>query len=211
MNDGLINMVRNIHAVGRNYAAHIEELGNERPAEPVVFSKVPACLTSANLLHFPMSMAPVHYELELVLRIGRHYECGAKPKSFKVSHMALGLDFTARDCQTRQKEKGLPWHPAKNFRDACFLGPLTTDFHLTEPFLFQLYVNGNLAQDGDSGKMIYDFHTILTYLNTTMPLMEGDLIYTGTPAGVGPVNEGDRLRLVCDALQTDLEILASFV
>lgn len=210
MSELFIHTVRNIHAVGRNYVKHIQELGNDMPDEPVVFSKSPATLTNAVKLCFPPAMNPVHFELELVLRLGESADAGSGKGLELVSHMALGIDFTARDRQSHFKEKKLPWHLAKNFRDGCWLGPLTTQFKIHEPFSFQLYQNGTLRQDGDSRHMMYDFQKMITFINRTLPFMEGDLIYSGTPAGVGPVQEGDRLRLVCEALQTDLEIEITF-
>lgn len=198
-------MVPNIHAVGRNYVKHIEELQNEIPDEPVIFSKSPSCLTKASQLTFPVQAQPVHFELELVLRMGQDLDIGAFRDLGSVSHVGLGIDFTAREWQGRLKKKGLPWHMAKNFQNACWLGSLKAGSP-NSAYQFQLYQNDALQQDGDSTHMIYPFQKVLSWINRTIPLNEGDLIYTGTPAGVGPTIPGDKLRVVCQTLETDQEI-----
>ncbi len=210
MNDILLK-TRNIHAVGRNYAKHAEELGNRVPTEPVIFSKSVVTLTDADHLHFPARLTPIHFELELVLRIGSDVAPEAFQDSGCISHMALGIDFTARTYQSRLKEAGKPWHLAKSFRDSCFLGPLQTDFKVGEPFPFFLYQNGELRQAGRSEDMIFSFEQVLAFINSTLPLEEGDLIFTGTPAGVGPLSDGDHLRIHCPELQTDRELVVHFV
>ena len=210
MSNVTLSTVRNIHAVGRNYLKHIEELKNEVPAEPVLFSKMPAAMTDARCLSLPRRLAPIHFELELVLRIGVAVPVGALRDLSPVSHMALGVDFTARDLQTELKRAGLPWDRAKSFRDACFVGPFRSEFDLSQPFRFQLYQNERLRQDGNSALMIFDFLRLLTFINRTLPYQAGDLVFTGTPEGVGAVQSGDRLRLCCEALDTDLMLDIGF-
>ena len=210
MDESLLNSVRNIHAVGRNYLQHIRELENQVPEEPVLFSKSPSGLTCSNYLLFPDRLRPIHFELELVLRLGVAVPVGALLDLSPVSHIALGIDFTARGLQSKLKRAALPWHRAKNFRDACFVAPLRTGFDLGKPFHFRLYQNGELRQDGDSALMMFDFFRLLRFINGTLPFQEGDLVFTGTPAGVGPVQSGDLLRLCCDELETDLETNIGF-
>lgn len=198
-----LDQVRNIHGVGRNYVKHIEELGNATPSEPVLFSKSPCCLSQNSKVYLPSCLGDIHHELELVLRIGTAVAVGEWQDLSCVSHMALGIDFTARQKQLELKNMGLPWHLSKNFADACFLGPLSDVFDCAVPLLFSLEVNDETRQQGDSSHMIFPYSRLLAFINKTLPLMEGDLIYTGTPAGVGPVAEGDLLRLICPKLQTD--------
>ena len=203
---GLVEQTLNIYAVGRNYAAHIRELGNQKPAEPVLFGKSLSSLSLGPELTFPGHLGAIHHELELVLRIGGEVPIGSLQGLGCVSHMALGLDFTARELQDRLKAAGLPWHAAKSFQDACFLGPLRKVASLEGPFRFKLFVNDQLRQDGDSGHMIFGFEEILASINRSTALWSGDLVFTGTPAGVGPVADGDALRLVCEALDTDCRL-----
>ena len=206
----LLKTAKNIYAVGRNYAEHIEELGNTRPVEPVLFSKSISGLCSDLKILLPGLLEPVHFELELVLRLGRDLDLREFRSLDCISHMALGVDFTARQLQERLKNEGLPWFRAKNFHNACFLGPLREVFALEEPLHFQLFQNGIPRQEGDTRLMLFSFDRILRFLNQTVALREGDLIFTGTPSGVGPVADGDRLRLCCRALQTDVELQIAY-
>jgi len=201
---------RNIYAVGRNYAAHVRELGNPHPQEPVLFAKTLSSLTTAARVVLPRGLGPIHFELELALRIGERVPPGGFHDGRCISHLALALDFTARDLQSRLKTAGLPWHRAKCFRDSCFLGPLNGDFDLSENIRFELRQNGQTRQRGESNLMIYSFERLLGFINETAPLEVGDLILTGTPAGVGPVADGDVLRLICPALKTDATVDIAF-
>jgi 2-keto-4-pentenoate hydratase/2-oxohepta-3-ene-1,7-dioic acid hydratase in catechol pathway len=202
----LIEQVRNIHAVGRNYADHARELKNPVPEEPVIFAKSPACLTTSERLAFPPGIGPIHLELEVVMRLGEALPVDGFANLNCVSHLALGIDFTARELQNSLKKKGLPWHRAKNFADACWLGPLREGVP-AEPFSFSLTQNGAVRQSGFTADMIFGFAEILAFINKTMPLETGDLIFTGTPAGVGPVVPGDLPRLLCPALHTDITLV----
>ena len=200
-----ITSARNVHAVGRNYSEHALELGNPIPREPVLFAISPCSLTTAELLRFPRELGPVHFELEVVLRIGEDLDVGQVQGPGCISHMALGIDFTARDLQKDLKQRGLPWHRAKNFANAAWVGPLRSEIP-SAPFSFSLAQNGQVRQRGSTGQMIFPFPEILTYINRTMTLQEGDLIFTGTPSGVGPLAAGDQLHLVCGALATNLTL-----
>jgi 2-keto-4-pentenoate hydratase/2-oxohepta-3-ene-1,7-dioic acid hydratase in catechol pathway len=206
-----VHSVRNIHAVGRNYAKHIEELGNAVPEEPVLFAKSASCLTSAQHLAFPADLGSIHFELELVLQVGRAVPLGAFRDLDCIARMGLGIDFTARDLQAKLKAKGLPWHRAKSFQDACWLGPLSDQFDLQQSFQFELHQNGERRQIGDSTHMLNGFADLVAFINRGLPLEPGDLIFTGTPEGVGPVAEGDQLRVICARLATDREIRVGFV
>lgn len=196
----LLRDVRNIHAVGRNYVAHTRELGNAQPAQPVLFSKSPATLAHGDAVHLPAAVGTVHHELELVLRIGVDLPVGAFRDLSCISHVGLGIDFTARDRQTALKNAGLPWHLAKNFRDGCYLLGLTAGADPAAPRTFTLDVNGTRRQSGDSSLMVFSPAHVLAFLNATHPLAAGDLLFTGTPEGVGPVAHGDTLHLACPDL-----------
>ena len=210
MSNPWIAECRNVLAIGRNYVKHIEELNNEIPEVPVVFGKSVSSLTDASALMFPRGLAPIHFELEVVLRIGVDIEPGTFRGLDQVSHAGLGIDFTARERQSQLKAKGLPWQLAKSFQHAAYLGPLREQPDLTENIAFQLFQNEALRQHGETRLMMFDFVTLLGFINRTLPLRAGDLVYTGTPAGVGPVAEGDRLRLTCSQLNTDCRLTVGF-
>lgn len=187
-----------IICIGRNYSEHARELNNAVPAEPVFFMKPDTALLIRNRpFYYPAFTRDLHYECELVLRInklGRHI-------SEKFAHtyfdaIGIGIDFTARDLQQQAKEKGLPWEKAKAFD---FSAPISTFMPVSEfPDLknirFSLLKNSVKVQDGNSGDMIFDFHTLIAYVSRFVTLRTGDYIFTGTPAGVGPVAIGDKLE-----------------
>jgi 2-keto-4-pentenoate hydratase/2-oxohepta-3-ene-1,7-dioic acid hydratase in catechol pathway len=184
-----------IFCIGRNYVAHAHELGNEVPTSPVIFMKPStAVLAEGKNFTIPSFTNDLHYEGELVLRVSKE---GKNLKSPNVldycDAITVGIDFTARDLQNKLKEKGLPWEKAKAFDDAAILGkwtPLTAAI-LASPIHFSLHKNGSMVQDGDSSLMIFPLATILESLTEYFTIYPGDLIYTGTPVGVGPTNKGD--------------------
>lgn len=187
-----------IFAVGRNYAEHIKELNNERPEEPVIFTKPDTALLRNNApFYFPEFSQDIHYEVELVLRIGKegkNIEEKFAEKYFDA--IGIGIDFTARDLQQKAKEKGLPWAIAKGFNGSA---PVSERFIPVAQFKdvrdinFSLSVNGSIRQQGNTGLMIFSFEHIISYLSRFFTLRTGDLIFTGTPKGVGPVQIGDTL------------------
>lgn len=194
-----MNEIRNIYCVGRNYRLHAEELGNAVPTSPFLFSKPTHALVEANgqLIELPGNKGEVHYETELVLHVARPYEPGMKIEE-AVDRMALGIDFTLRDLQSELKKKGHPWLKAKGFPNSAVL----TSFH---PFLgmiacqendFSLVKNGETVQQGNTRDMLFDMQTIVEFTAEHFGLGSGDIIYTGTPAGVGPVADGDKLELL---------------
>jgi acylpyruvate hydrolase len=187
-----------IICIGRNYAEHIEELKNERPSEPVIFMKPDTALLLKNRpFYLPNFDSQVHHEIELVVRInhlGKNISAQFAPRYY--SEIGLGVDFTARDLQDRLKHKGLPWEKAKAF-DAS--APLSEEFiPANELDLsnidFRLEVNGEVRQRGNSAMMLYPINELIEHISKFFTLKIGDLIYTGTPAGVGPVQIGDRLQ-----------------
>lgn len=187
-----------IICIGRNYADHIAELHNETPAAPVIFLKPETALVQRGQPFFyPNFSTDVHYELELVLRIsknGRHVDPAFAPTYFDA--IGLGLDFTARDLQNDLKKKGLPWELAKAFDGSAPISPVfkpVTDFPDLANINFRLDVNGETRQTGNSGLMLHPFAQIIGFVSRYITLKQGDLLFTGTPAGVGPVRVGDQL------------------
>jgi 2-keto-4-pentenoate hydratase/2-oxohepta-3-ene-1,7-dioic acid hydratase in catechol pathway len=187
-----------IICIGRNYVAHAKELNNDVPATPVFFMKPDSALVISNRPFFyPDFSNDVHHELELVIRIdrlGRSIEEKYAHKYF--SEIGLGVDFTARDLQAKQKEKGLPWEIAKGFD---YSAPISEFFPVKKyedihKLSFNLDINGKTVQDGNSSLMIFSYEKIISYVSRFMTLKTGDLIFTGTPAGVGPVAINDRLE-----------------
>jgi len=187
-----------IICIGRNYVAHAKELNNEVPAEPVFFMKPDSALVISNRPFFyPDFSSDVHHELEVVIRIdrlGRSIEEKYAHKYF--SEIGLGVDFTARDLQKKQKDKGLPWEIAKGFDYSAPISEFlpVSKFKDIHNMSFKLDLNGKTVQDGNTSLMIFSFEKIISYVSRFMTLKTGDLIYTGTPAGVGPVAINDRLE-----------------
>ena len=186
-----------IICIGRNYAAHIEELKNEKPGQPVVFLKPDTALIKGGAPFFyPDFSTNIHHEIELVLKIskeGKYIQPQFAHRYFE--EIGLGIDFTARDLQDQCKAKGLPWEIAKAFNGSAPIGEfkLVAELGDLKNIDFHLEINGELKQKGNTSLMLFDFATIISYVSQFFTLKKGDLIYTGTPAGVGPVQIGDQL------------------
>jgi fumarylpyruvate hydrolase len=193
-----MNTIRNIYCVGRNYRLHAEELGNEVPKSPLIFSKPTHALIQANgqEISLPVGQGKVHYEAELVIHISRPYEAGIQVEKI-VDQFALGIDLTLRDVQSRLKEKGHPWLLAKGFPNSAII----TEFRkfpgvaACQAVDFSLVQNGNRVQQGNIRDTVFDLQTLIDFCGIHLGLDKGDLLYTGTPAGVGEVNHGDHLQL----------------
>ncbi|HBN03721.1 MAG TPA: 2-hydroxyhepta-2,4-diene-1,7-dioate isomerase [Bacteroidetes bacterium] len=186
-----------IICIGRNYAAHAAELGNELAAEPVIFMKPDsAVFRQRDAFYIPDWTSDVHYELEVVVRInrlGKNIEAKFAPKYF--AEFTVGIDFTARDVQSALKAKGLPWEKAKAFDQSAVLGDFLSvdDFDLNN-LHFQLKKNGQVVQDGDTSLMLHNISQLIEHSSQYFTLKIGDLLFTGTPEGVGPVAPGDLLE-----------------
>jgi len=186
-----------IICIGRNYAAHAAELGNEVAAEPVIFMKPDsAVFRQRDAFYIPDWTNDVHYELEVVVRInrlGKNIEAKFAPKYF--AEFTVGIDFTARDVQSALKAKGLPWEKAKAFDQSAVLGDFLSvdDFDLSN-LHFQLKKNGELVQDGNTSLMLHNISKLIEHSSQYFTLKIGDLLFTGTPEGVGPVAPGDLLE-----------------
>ncbi|SHO60635.1 fumarylacetoacetate hydrolase family protein [Algoriphagus zhangzhouensis] len=187
-----------IICIGRNYAAHIEELKNETPGNPVVFLKPDtALLKNGAAFFYPDFSKNIHHEAELVLKISKEGKYIQKQFAHRYfEEIGLGIDFTARDLQDQCKAKGLPWEIAKAFNGSAPIGDFmpVSDFSDLKDIDFHLTINGETRQKGNTSLMLFDFGTIIEYVSQFFTLKKGDLIYTGTPAGVGPVQVGDHLE-----------------
>ncbi|MGO3804794.1 MAG: fumarylacetoacetate hydrolase family protein [Sphingobacterium sp.] len=187
-----------IIAVGRNYINHAKELNNPVPTEPVIFMKPDTAILKDNKdFYYPEFSDDVHYEVELVVRIcneGKHVAPKFAHKYYDA--IGLGIDFTARDVQTKLKERGLPWELAKSFDHSAVISPLLakTEFPNLNELEFSLKKNGETVQVGNTKNMIFDIQMLIVYISKYITLRKGDLIYTGTPEGVGPVSIGDILE-----------------
>jgi acylpyruvate hydrolase len=187
-----------IFAIGRNYAEHIQELNNERPDEPVIFTKPDTAILRNNApFYYPDFSHDIHHEVELVLRIskeGKNIQEKFASKYFDA--IGVGIDFTARDLQQKAKEKGLPWDIAKGFNGSAPVSDKfipAGEFRNLKDINFSLEVGGVLKQKGNTSLMLFSFEYIIAYLSRFFTLRTGDLIFSGTPKGVGPVKVGDVL------------------
>ena len=187
-----------IICVGRNYAAHAKELGNEIPTEPVIFMKPKSALLQSHTpFYYPEFTNELNYECELVLRVcknGKYIQ--ERHASNYYNAITTGIDFTARDIQNQLREKGLPWEKAKAFDNSAAIGKfidITPGFN-KKNINFSFYKNKELVQQGNSGNMIFSFDVIIEHISNYFSLNIGDLIFTGTPAGVGECVVGDELE-----------------
>jgi acylpyruvate hydrolase len=198
-------------AIGRNYAEHIEELKNEKPTEPVVFLKPDTAVLKNNAPFFhPDFSQNIHHEVELVLKVSKEGKYIQKEFAHRYfEEIGIGIDFTARDLQEKCKSKGLPWEIAKAFNGSAPIGgflPLA-QFSQLDDINFHLNINGESRQKGNTSMMLFDFADIIAYVSRFFTLKKGDLIFTGTPAGVSKINVGDRLEaFIEDQKLLDFEV-----
>lgn len=187
-----------IIAIGRNYAQHAKELNNPIPTVPVIFLKPDtALLKDDKPFYIPDFSTDIHFELEVVLKIckeGKHI--AEKFASNYYDEIGLGIDFTARDIQNKHKEKGLPWELAKAFDSSAPISKFLpkTDFEDLYEMDFELKVNEDIRQHGNTKDLLFSFEKIIAFVSEYITLKKGDLIFTGTPEGVGQVKKGDRLQ-----------------
>ena len=186
-----------IFCVGRNYSEHAKELGNDVPDEPVIFMKPKSALLQSHTpFYYPEFSNELHYEVELVLRISKNGKyINERHASKYYNGITVGIDFTARDIQQELKKKGLPWEKAKAWDNSAVVGTwkdITPDI-LRKPTKFSLLKNGEKVQEGITTDMIFKFDEIIAHISNYFSLNIGDLIYTGTPAGVGECVVGDIL------------------
>lgn len=185
-----------ILAIGRNYAEHIKELNNENPGEPVVFMKPDTALLENNEpFYYPDFSKDIHFEVEILLKIAK----GGKYIQEKFAHkyyneIGVGIDFTARDLQQKLKEKGLPWLLAKGFNGSAPVSEFVPkDQFDLQNLNFSLQLDGEVRQEGNTRMMLFKFDYLISYLSQFITLKKGDIIFTGTPKGVGAVQKGNIL------------------
>ncbi|MCW5520283.1 fumarylacetoacetate hydrolase family protein [Aureitalea sp. L0-47] len=194
-----------IICVGRNYAAHIEELDNEKPKDPVLFMKPDtSVLLKKQPFFIPEFSSDVHYEVEILVKIkkiGKHIDRKFAHKYY--DEIGLGIDFTARDLQSKLKEKGLPWEKAKGFDGAAVIGNFIpkTAFESVDNIDFHLEKNGETVQQGNTAIMLWKIDELIEYISKYFTLKIGDIIFTGTPSGVGKVNPDDVLTGFIDSTE----------
>ena len=183
---------------GRNYVEHINELNNQRPDEPVIFLKPDtAILPKDSPFYIPDFSNDIHYEVEILVKInkvGKYIDKKFASKYY--DEIGLGIDFTARDLQSKLKEKGLPWEKSKSFDGSAVIGNFISKkkFSSLENINFELRNNENVVQKGNTNQMIWKIDEIIEHVSQFFTLKTGDIIFTGTPAGVGKVNHNDRLE-----------------
>lgn len=186
-----------IICIGRNYTAHIAELKNERPEEPIIFIKPDSSiLPKKQDFYIPEFSNDIHYEVEVLVKIkkvGKHIS--TEFASSYYDEIGLGIDFTARDLQAKLKEKGLPWEKAKGFDGAAVIGEWLpkTLFENLNDLNFKLLKNDEVVQDGNTSLMLWKIDELIAYISTFFMLKKGDVIFTGTPAGVGKISPNDYL------------------
>jgi len=187
-----------IICIGRNYAKHIEELQNERPDEPVIFLKPDTALLPRDQdFYIPEFSNDIHHEIEIVVKInkvGKYIDAKFAHKYY--DELTVGIDFTARDLQQDLKAKGLPWEKAKAFDNSAAIGDFMSKkiFSSDESLTFELLKNKKTAQKGDSAMMLWQIDELIAHVSRFFTLKTGDLIFTGTPEGVAPVQTGDVLE-----------------
>jgi len=187
-----------IICVGRNYSAHAKELGNEVPEEPVIFMKPKSALLQSHTpFYYPEFTNELHYECELVLRVSKNGKyIQERHASNYYNAITTGIDFTARDIQNELKKKGLPWEKAKSFDNSAAVGKFIdiVPGYIKNTVNFSFYKNKELVQKANSSEMIYHFDYLVSHISNYFSLNIGDLIFTGTPAGVGECVSGDELE-----------------
>ena len=187
-----------IICVGRNYTDHIKELDNNKPKDPVLFLKPDSSIILNNKpFYIPDFSQNIHYELELIIkisRLGKHIQEKFSHKYY--DFIGLGIDFTARDLQSDLKNKGLPWEKSKAFDGSCFISKWInkSEFNDVNNLNFNLDINGKTVQKTNSKLMLWKIDELISYISKFFTLKIGDVIFTGTPAGVGKVSIGDNLE-----------------
>lgn len=184
--------------IGRNYVEHAKELGNEVPEEPVIFMKPASALLLNNMpFYYPSFTKDLHYECEIVLHISKNGKCISEESAPQYyDALSVGIDFTARDVQSELKKKGLPWEKAKAWDHSAVLGKWNNiSAHLDRKnMLFSMKKNGEIVQSGNTRDMIHSFDQIIAHVSNYFSLYVGDVIFTGTPKGVGACSVGDALE-----------------
>lgn len=194
-----------IFCIGRNYSDHASELGNDVPDKPIIFMKPYSSLATGSTIQYPRHGHQLHFEAELVIQIGQagQPENPDEADAF-VAGFGIGLDLTLRDVQTQLKNKGHPWEIAKAFDDSATVSNITAykqQCHRLDHLLFACLINNQLKQQGNTAEMIFSPHDLICYIAKIWSLEKGDLIYTGTPKGVGQLSKQDNITVSGDYIQ----------
>ena len=199
--------VRNIYAVGRNYIAHAKEMGSTVKNEPIFFQKSITSLQTGTKIIIPPDRN-IHHELEVVVLIGIPGEFINQNKAIDyVAGLALGLDLTDRDLQNSLKKQSLPWFLSKSFKGSAVVSEFKSDTYDMLGKEFWLKRNEVIVQRGKMEQMVFSIPKLIEYLSARMPLLKGDLIFTGTPKGVGPIEKGDNLELgIAQEILMEIEV-----
>ena len=197
--------VARVFCIGQNYLKHIKELSNPIPEKPVVFMRPLSCLVApGNDIHFPKHGKLLHYEVEVVVRIGKQGRNIKEEEALSyLDAVTLGVDLTLRDLQKEKQQKGLPWEEAKSFEQSSPLGeflPYDPASINLKDMNFRCKINGELRQNGNTNDMLFSFDRLLAELSKIWLLKPGDMIYTGTPSGVGPLKVGDVIEVENDQI-----------
>lgn len=197
--------VARVFCIGQNYLKHIKELSNPIPEKPVVFMRPLSCLVApGNNIHFPKHGKLLHYEVEVVVRIGKPGRNIKEEEALAyIDAVTLGVDLTLRDLQKEKMQKGLPWEEAKSFEQSAPLGeflPYDPASINLKDLNFRCKINGELRQNGNTNDMLFSFDRLLAELSKIWLLKPGDMIYTGTPSGVGPLKVGDVVEVENDQI-----------
>ncbi|WP_375684668.1 fumarylacetoacetate hydrolase family protein [Bartonella sp. AP1QHHD] len=189
-------MINDIYCVGYNYVEHVHELGNVVEDEPVIFSKPKSSLVLGNEIYLPDFSKEIHFETEIVLKISKDAFMIMEAEAEECyDAVAIGLDLTARDLQTKLKGKRLPWLLSKGFKGAAYVSDFINKEKINNPITFAMKLNSETRQVGNTKNMIFSFEKIISFLSHYIQLRRGDLIYTGTPQGVGKLSQFDRIEL----------------
>jgi 2-keto-4-pentenoate hydratase/2-oxohepta-3-ene-1,7-dioic acid hydratase in catechol pathway len=201
-------MIKNIYCIGRNYTEHAKELGNNIEEEPIVFSKPNTSSIDGKIITLPSFSNEIHFETELVIKISDDcFELTEYEAENFYSEIAIGLDLTARDIQSKLKEKKLPWLLSKGFKGSYYISEFVNKKELNKNINFHMELNNILVQKGDSRNMIFSFGKIISFISRYIRLEKNDVIYTGTPAGVGRLSKGDEIKLfIEDKLISELNV-----
>ncbi|WP_017196384.1 fumarylacetoacetate hydrolase family protein [Bartonella birtlesii] len=201
-------MVNNIYCVGRNYVEHAYELNNIVEDEPIIFSKPNSSLVLGNRIYLPDFSKEIHFETEIVLRISKDTFMVTEIEAEECyDAVTVGLDLTARDLQTKLKEKKLPWFLSKGFKGAAYVSDFINKEKINNPITFAIKLNGEMRQFGNTRDMIFSFGKIISFLSSYIQLKRNDIIYTGTPQGVGKLSKFDKIELYLeDKLVSKLEV-----
>lgn len=193
----------NIFCIGRNYAEHVRELGNTVEADPIVFMKPTSSLINGNTIILPSFSSEIHYETELVVMISKECRNVSEEQAKNCfDKIAIGLDLTARDLQSKLKTKGLPWLLSKGFDNSCYISEFTDKSRVKDidAIPISMELNGERKQHDTTRSMIFTIPFLISFLSQYFTLKPGDVLFTGTPSGVGKLEKGDKVKISIDGI-----------